>query len=79
MKPPKVSILALPRVIGRGFLLGRFIMRNKFALLRTTDGQPALMIARKNGISLSALENRLRTGWAIDDAVTRPMVWMTKK
>lgn len=39
-----------------------------------SDGRPALIVARQNGISLSALDSRLKKGWDVDDAVTRQMV-----
>jgi hypothetical protein len=54
-------------------------MANRFTRLRMADGRPALIIARENGISLSALEGRLKSGWNIHDAVTRPMVWPPRK
>jgi uncharacterized protein YlzI (FlbEa/FlbD family) len=41
--------------------------------LETSDGRNALVMARINGISLSALVSRLRRGWTVDDAVAQPL------
>lgn len=54
-------------------------MANKFTRLRMSDGRAALPVARQHGVSLSALDSRLKKGWDVDDAVTRPMVWLTRK
>ncbi len=40
--------------------------------IRTSDGRPALLAARMNGISRAALEKRIRLGWTVDDAATIP-------
>ena len=45
----------------------------KIKSLLTSDGRPALRVARENGISQSALTSRLATGWDLEDAVARPM------
>ncbi len=50
-------------------------MQTKFTSLKMADGRAALLIARHNGISISALDGRLKKGWSVDDAVTRPMNW----
>ena len=37
------------------------------------DGVPAIDIARRNGIQRCALDGRIRRGWTIEDAATRPV------
>lgn len=47
-------------------------MVKKLRELKTSDGRCALMVARENGVSLSAFSIRLKKGMPVDEAANRP-------
>lgn len=48
-------------------------MVKKLRELKMSDGRRALMVARENGISMSAFAIRITKGMAVDEAATIPL------
>lgn len=46
---------------------------SKYRKLLMPDGRVALLVARQHGVSFHAFLSRVRNGWTIENAATKPM------
>lgn len=54
-------------------------MHNRRDTLRLPDGRVGCVVAEENGISGQTFRSRVRLGWSVEDACTRPVQFQASK